>query len=89
MALSDLIFIILVDTLLQYNFSKTFSFLFLLYWNKKKVYFASSLVLLQGHISLDSLPKRGYHVPKKGTVQVVSTVVYLFDLSAAWREALD
>ena len=26
---------------------------------------------MQGHISLDSLPRRGYHIPAKGTVQVV------------------
>ena len=28
----------------------------------------------QGHISLDSLPRRGYHIPAKGTVQVVHSV---------------
>ena len=33
------------------------------------------LSFLQGHINLDSLGKRGYHIPKKGTVQVVSMMV--------------
>jgi len=34
-------------------------------------------IIIQGHISLDSLPRRGYHIPTKGTVQVVS--VYIHD----------
>jgi len=29
------------------------------------------VLFLQGHINLDSLGKRGYHIPKAGTLQVV------------------
>ena len=36
--------------------------------------------LFQGHISLDSLPRRGYHIPAKGTVQVVIDFVLSMSL---------
>ena len=32
------------------------------------------VVLLQGHMNLEPVGRRGYHVPKRGTVQVVSSM---------------
>ena len=40
------------------------------------IFFIDTICLyFQGHINLDSLGKRGFHVPKKGTIQVVGFYV--------------